>query len=64
MVVMVDNWDLDRLLDCPDCGPLRRERLERLNLSGRQEPPVICHRCGGLPGATVQGARRLEQSDA
>jgi hypothetical protein len=64
MVVMVDSWDLDRLLDCPDCGPLRRERLEQLNRSGRQEPPVICHRCGGLPGVSGQGLQRLEQSDA
>ena len=63
MVVVVDNWDLDRLLDCPDCGPLRCERLETMNRSGRQEPPVICHRCGGLPEASMQVARQMETSD-
>jgi len=43
--VTADLWDLDRLADCPACFGRRRERLERLNLSGRNEPRVSCEHC-------------------
>jgi radical SAM enzyme (TIGR01210 family) len=45
-VVVADLWDLERLSSCLDCFSLRRERLERLNLSGRREPRVACLACG------------------
>lgn len=45
-VVSVDPWDLDELTTCPACRQARRERLERINLSGRGEPPILCESCG------------------
>ncbi|QXD15060.1 radical SAM protein [Rhodocaloribacter litoris] len=40
--VFMDLWDLERFFDCPRCGPARRERLHRMNLTQRLAPPVAC----------------------
>ena len=45
-VVQLDLWDLERLARCPACFGTRRARLERMNRSGRQAPPVRCVTCG------------------
>jgi radical SAM enzyme (TIGR01210 family) len=44
-VVTVDLWDIERLVPCAACGDARIERLKRLNLTGRAEPPVTCAGC-------------------
>jgi uncharacterized Fe-S cluster-containing MiaB family protein len=44
-VVLVDLWDVDRLVPCPTCGPERVARLGRMNLTGRLEAPVGCTQC-------------------
>lgn len=44
-IVTVDPWDLEIFSRCPACLPRRRERLERMNLFGRLEPPVACPLC-------------------
>ncbi len=44
-VVTVDTWDLAGLLACPQCGAARRQRLERLNRTGRREPRLACGAC-------------------
>jgi radical SAM enzyme (TIGR01210 family) len=41
--VFVDLWDLEKFDPCPECGPPRRARLGRMNLSQRVEPRVTCH---------------------
>jgi uncharacterized Fe-S cluster-containing MiaB family protein len=46
VVVAADLWDIDRLPACPECRPRRLERVRRLNMTGRPEPPVDCHACG------------------
>ena len=46
--VFVDLWDLERFDPCPQCGPFRRERLTRMNLSQEIEPRIRCE-CGGSP---------------
>jgi len=45
VVVVADLWDIDRLPACPQCRPRRVERVRRLNLTGRSEPPVACLAC-------------------
>lgn len=40
--VFVDLWDVERLFDCPDCGPRRAERLRQMNLMQRILPPISC----------------------
>ena len=40
--VFMDLWDIERFYECAHCGPLRRERLHRMNLSQRTPPPVYC----------------------
>jgi radical SAM enzyme (TIGR01210 family) len=40
--VFVDLWDLERFDPCPQCGPLRRARLGRMNLSQAIEPRLVC----------------------
>jgi len=47
--VFADLWDLDRLAECPHCLEPRRARLRAMNLEQRQQPPVICARCGSCP---------------
>lgn len=44
-VVTIDTWDLHRFADCPACVAERSARLERMNLSGRLEPSVVCAAC-------------------
>jgi archaeosine synthase beta-subunit len=44
-VVTADLWDLDRWSDCPGCFAERRERLKRLNRTGRAEPAIACRLC-------------------
>jgi len=46
VVVEADLWDVDRLAACTQCRSRRIERLRRLNLTGRTEPPVDCPSCG------------------
>jgi len=46
-VALADLWDLDRLTRCPACAAARRERLERINLTGSPEPRAACRECGG-----------------
>lgn len=40
--VVVDLWDLEKFDPCPSCGPPRRERLGRMNLSQAIEQPILC----------------------
>jgi hypothetical protein len=30
---------------CDECGPMRIERLRRINLTGRAEPRIACAAC-------------------
>jgi len=46
-VVTADLWDVDRLAACEDCKSARIDRLRRMNVSGRTEPRISCHTCGG-----------------
>lgn len=43
--VFVDLWDLERFYGCGECGPRRRERLSRMNLTQTVMPRVSCP-CG------------------
>ncbi|HUG89440.1 MAG TPA: radical SAM protein [Planctomycetaceae bacterium] len=38
--VFMDLWDVERLFRCARCGPVRRERLRRMNLSQEILAPV------------------------
>lgn len=40
--VFVDLWDVENLYTCPDCGPVRGERLRQMNFTQRYLPPVSC----------------------
>ena len=40
--VFLDLWDAGKFCDCPQCGPVRIERLRRMNLSQQMEPHVEC----------------------
>jgi radical SAM enzyme (TIGR01210 family) len=40
--VFVDLWDAERFLDCKQCGPARRERLSRMNLTQQILPSISC----------------------
>jgi radical SAM enzyme (TIGR01210 family) len=44
--VLVDLWDFDALAGCPECAPLRRQRLDATNRTQATWPPVICATCG------------------
>ncbi|GAC1452708.1 MAG: Fe-S oxidoreductase [Gemmatimonadaceae bacterium] len=44
-VVTADLWDTDRLSACADCRSRRLDRLRRINVTGRAEPPVVCAAC-------------------
>lgn len=44
-VVSADLWDVKRLADCSACGAARRERLRRVNVTGRSEPRIACALC-------------------
>ncbi len=43
--VFVDLWDVERFATCPACGPQRRARLQRMNLSQELEPTMECQQC-------------------
>jgi radical SAM enzyme (TIGR01210 family) len=45
--VLADLWDLERFSSCSDCFPVRRERLNAMNLAQSVLPKVACARCGG-----------------
>ena len=45
-VVTVDCWDLEDFARCPACAGPRRQRLQRINLTGEAAPRVGCARCG------------------
>ena len=45
-VVTADTWDLETFAPCPECRAERIARLERLNLEGRPEAPIVCDHCG------------------
>ena len=40
--VFMDLWDIERFYECGRCGPLRRERMHRMNLSQKTAPRVHC----------------------
>ena len=42
--VFADLWDLEKFSNCAACFSTRRARLERMNLSQRIEPRVMCSR--------------------
>ncbi len=46
VTVTADLWDVNRLPACAECRASRLDRLQRLNLSGRPEPRVVCGACG------------------
>ena len=45
--VFADTWALEPFSACPHCFVARRERLETVNRTQRDEPPVRCAVCGG-----------------
>lgn len=50
VVATADLWDVERLARCLECFQPRRERLARMNLTGRRELAVPCEECGPAPG--------------
>lgn len=40
--VFMDLWDLERFYECETCGPRRRDRLRRMNLTQEVQPEVSC----------------------
>lgn len=46
-VFTADLWDVERLPACAQCCIERIERLRRLNVTGRFQPPVVCGMCEG-----------------
>jgi len=45
--VFADTWGLEPFSICPHCLAARRERLETVNRTQRDEPPIPCAVCGG-----------------
>jgi hypothetical protein len=45
--VFADTWALEPFSACPHCFAARRERLESVNQTQRDAPPVRCGVCGG-----------------
>jgi archaeosine synthase beta-subunit len=43
--VFVDLWDIERLYDCPNCGPRRAARLVQMNHTQQVVPRIDCA-CG------------------
>jgi hypothetical protein len=43
--VTADLWDAERLAACAQCRDARIERMRRINVTGRAEPPVGCALC-------------------
>lgn len=44
--VFMDLWDAERFYECTWCGPLRKQRMERMNHTQTILPPVPCAACG------------------
>ncbi|HSM13466.1 MAG TPA: hypothetical protein VLA66_05305, partial [Thermoanaerobaculia bacterium] len=44
-VLVVDDWDLERVSRCDACFGERRERIARMNRTGAAERPTECARC-------------------
>jgi radical SAM enzyme (TIGR01210 family) len=44
-VVTADLWDLERLSGCQQCAQARKERLRRMNITGRSEARIACGEC-------------------
>lgn len=44
-LVTADLWDVDRLPACEGCRSQRVERMKKINLTGRAQPPVACAMC-------------------
>jgi archaeosine synthase beta-subunit len=40
--VFADLWDIELFSDCPECTSMRKERLNRINLTQAVQPPVDC----------------------
>jgi radical SAM enzyme (TIGR01210 family) len=40
--VLMDVWDAAAFFECPDCGPLRAARIQRMNLSQQFESSIEC----------------------
>ncbi len=45
--VFADTWGLEPFSTCPRCLEARRRRLQTVNLTQRDEPPVACPDCDG-----------------
>jgi len=45
--VTADSWDVEKFARCDTCLAARKERLCRINVSGRPEPRIACGACGG-----------------
>ena len=43
--VFADTWNLGEFSPCPDCLDARRRRLEAVNLTQQDAPPVACAAC-------------------
>ncbi len=43
--VLMDLWDCDRFYSCPDCGPLRKQRMQKMNLTQTFVSRVECSGC-------------------
>ncbi len=43
--VFADLWDIEKLFDCPQCGPSRADRLRTINLTQTIGPPIRCQPC-------------------
>ena len=51
--VFVDLWDARRFATCQACAEDRIQRLQRMNLSQRREPAVVCEACGDADGEST-----------
>jgi len=45
--VFADTWDLEKFSDCSHCLPLRKSRLEEMNLTQEVLPRMRCEECRG-----------------
>lgn len=44
-VITADVWDAERLVACEHCKPKRIERLQEVNLRGREQQRITCEWC-------------------
>lgn len=45
VVLSVDLWDINRLVDCIRCGSARVERLQAINQTGHRTARIACQTC-------------------